>query len=379
MSTATGTSKHGKSATRFELVSMLLAGFSAISASAHAAPPEAIQSDVALRDGTLEVRRGLFDVTGSGVPTDRPELSAFGDELVYTVEEGPPDPVFILSIYQARKLGSNSWESPWLLREGRAGYDDGMLVSWYFPAFTPWDDTIISGKGTLHRKTDGTVDFLTLDTRFLTLDEEGREKDTLVTTAQLGLPFGEIPQGARVSPDGRWLAFFALSTPDVQGIYLYELEHGALHRLTMYADRDPVWSVDGRTLFFHQLGAGGSAQSAVGRVDLGFEGATPLSTRKLLDHVASAHSHVVDSADRPPRLAARRTCSGFVPVRIRLITSAGEIIAARRAATALQRLDATFLGKLAGDANYRVFTVDAVTVARVRALVGSMPCPRPRT
>lgn len=340
------------------------------------------EQDVQVQAGEVVIRKGLIDVSGADLPTDRPELSANGNRLVYTVEEGL-DPFFILSVYSADRAGPRAWQSPWLLREGRDGYDDGAFVSWFFPAFSGRSENLVVGVGTLTRLPDGTVDFSTLASRFVTFSPTQTTETTLVTSAELAFPFGEIPQGARVSPDGRWLAFFASSTTAVHGIYLYDLTRRALHRLSASSDRDPVWTQDGRTLYFHELGAA----SRLGRLQLTFSGNTPVATRSLLEPAAAvAQEHPapvagsdvllehVQPASGEPYLAARRTCPSFKPVRLRMPTPTGEVLSSKRAATALSGKGATFMGKLAGDAHYRIYTMQPRALERVRNLVSQLPC-----
>ena len=203
-----------------------------------------------LSGNTFVLRQGVQDVSGGELPTDRPELSANGRKLVYSVEEAV-SPVFILSVYLTERRGSG-WEAPVLIREGHDGAATGQLVSWFFPGFTPEEGLLLMGKGTIDRLPDGSFDFLSLRSAFVELTEDGEEGDTIVTSEELGFPFGEIPQGARTSPDGAWLAFFAQLTPETQGIYLHHVSTGATVRVTTAADRDPVWSADGRSLFFYE-------------------------------------------------------------------------------------------------------------------------------
>jgi hypothetical protein len=347
---------------------------------------------VELTSGALRVRAGITDVSGAFAPTDRPQLSADGAHLVYSIEEGF-DPFFILSVYSADRRGPGEWTAPWLVQQGSAGYEDGNFVSWFFPGFLPNDSTrILSGLGTFDRNPDGSVNPATFDSRLVTYDASGERLTDVLHTTEIGLPPGVIPSGARLSPDGSRIAFYVDGVPQVQGLYLYDRTHGVLQRLSMQNDHDPVWSSDGGRLYFSEL-TGGPApliQGVVGLVTLDLE-ATPTGfERKPLDPGPSAHSaehpapiadsdvlllHVQDSAESAPRLAARRSCAGFAPIPIALEQGNRSIAAAERPSIASSELSATFMGKFEDDASHRVFVLESNVVQRIRDLVAAQPCP----
>ena len=69
-------------------------------------------------------------------------------------------------------------------------------------------------------------------------------------------PFRDYGPGLRVSPDGRQAAV-TVRTNREQGLWLYDLERGTLNPLVQRGEVwTPLWSLDGRDVFFHWLDGG---------------------------------------------------------------------------------------------------------------------------
>jgi hypothetical protein len=362
------------------------------------APALRTETDLECDRGRSEivVRRGVREIGTPPLNADRPELSPDGRRLVYSVEEPTALPFFILSAYLVTSRDGRRWSEPRLLEQGIGAVVSGTIKSWFFPTFRPDTDGLLIGLGTLETDESGIPDLATLDASFVHVNESGETLDTVLSALDVGLPFGEIPEGQRYSPDGRWVVFFAQQSPAVQGLYLYNVATRALTRMTAELDRDPQFSADGSTIYFHTLHAG-DPQAGVpetdtlGELSLQFSGDEVSATRRILEPKPGLHRyeqhptsivgsdvlwfHARNAADAPDALAARRTCArGRFQLTVHV--RGRRIVDAQRPSSALYTRDVTFMGKFEGDTNYRIFAIDDEVVDRLTDIIESVPCHR---
>jgi serine/threonine-protein kinase len=204
-----------------------------------------------------------------------PRLSPDGRAVaVEVLEDG--DDIWVLDLTRGTQtklsLGANEDETPAWSPDGRwvawsASRDAKRVILrkradgsgpeetvWSGPehvhviAYTPDGKSLLFEKQTLNQNTD--VMLLTLD---------GSGTDRLV----VGSPFNEV--GARLSPDGRWLAYMS----DESGIpQIYVQPFPALDArflISPSGGAEPVWSRDGRRLFYRVNSATWSVSIAPGQ------------------------------------------------------------------------------------------------------------------
>jgi WD40 repeat protein len=343
----------------------------------------------------ITVRRGVHEIQTPALNADRPELSPDGRRLVYTVEEITPLPFFVLSVHEVTAQRHGQWSPERLVEQGIPAVISGSVNSWFFPTFRPNTSGLLVGLGTIQTDENGIPIFPTLRASFVDIAESGQVTDTVMSALDVGLPFGEIPEGERYSPSGQQVTFFAQQSPDDQGIYVYDIPTSTLSRLTTELDKDPTFSADGRTIFFHHQD--GNAQNGIAETDtlgtlrLQASGGQVTATRALIQPAPGLFAveqhptpivgsdavwfHVQDSADSASSLAVRRTCA---PGRVTIDFEVGgrRIVDAKRPGSALHTRDVTFMGKFDGDVNYRIFAIDDEIVDVVTTLAQLTPCPR---
>jgi eukaryotic-like serine/threonine-protein kinase len=103
---------------------------------------------------------------------------------------------------------------------------------------------------------------LTPDSQTLLLTESLPTDETFITQVDMHrpgtnarLPFkGGDPSSASLSPDGRWVAFAALQAGVVQVFVQSFPPSGTPRQISVDGGRAPMWSRNGRTLFFRSVG-----------------------------------------------------------------------------------------------------------------------------
>jgi hypothetical protein len=88
-------------------------------------------------------------------------------------------------------------------------------------------------------------DLLFFDTEVRVTPVNGRGEPRLVVASQFGA------QSSRLSPDERWLAFVSNRTGSAE-IWVQAYPDGAPTRVSRNGGDDPVWSRDGRELFYRE-------------------------------------------------------------------------------------------------------------------------------
>ena len=93
------------------------------------------------------------------------------------------------------------------------------------------------------------------------VDRDGRETSIKATTAMYQAP--------RLSPDGRRLAFFDVTSTGEYDVWVLDLERGTVDRLTTDRGRDsePIWSPDSNRIAYHSGGQPGGPGIFIRRAD----------------------------------------------------------------------------------------------------------------
>jgi hypothetical protein len=267
-----------------------------------------------------------------------------------------------------------------------------------FPTFRPDTEGLLIGLGTLDTDANGIPQFATLRASLVDVTEPGQIVDTVLSALDVGLPFGEIPEGQRYSPDGRRVVFFARQLPADQGLYHYDVATRTLSRLTTELDKDPTFSADGKTIYFHtQVGdeqQGIAETDTLGALTLRVSGSQVTGVRSRIEPAPGLFAfeqhptpivgsdvlwfHTRQSAGAPNMLAVRRSCAAG-RLELGLEVDGRPIIDAKRPASARYTRDVTFMGKFEGDVNYRIFAIDDVIVDLLTEITEHVPCPQVRS
>lgn len=362
-----------------------------------AAPPARPAVDCNSDRSRITVRSGVHEIDTPALNADRPELSADGRRLVYTIEEVTPLPFFVLSAHEVTARRHGQWSARRLIEQGTPWVIAGTVNTWFFPTYRPDTSGLLVGLATVQTDATGIPDFASLRASFVNIAESGQIIDTVLSALDVGLPFGEIPESERYAPDGRHIAFFAQQSPADQGVYLYDVPTRTLTRLTTQLDKDPMFSSDGRTIYFHHeiddAATGLPASYTLGALSLRSSGGPASWARALLPAapgLSTFEQHPVPivgsdvlwfyaqaSGDptSPSVLAARRTCAAG-RVEIGIEVDGRPIVDAKRPGAALYTRDVTFMGKFEGDVNYRIFAIDDDIVDGVTDLIEHTSCPR---
>jgi len=242
--------------------------------------PASGTSQYAVADnGTLIYQGGAAPGTTLMWADARGALRAFPEERVYYDPRlspdgravaaevlGDGDDIWVLDLTRGTQtklsLGNNEDETPawspdgrwvaWSTNRGaqrvilrkRADGSGQEEVLWSGPehahvtSFTPRGDSLLFEKQTVERNTDIWL---------LPLDGSGKER------VVLGSAFNEV--GARLSPDRRWLAYLSDET-GIPQVYVQPFPAlDARFLISKSGGAEPVWSRDGRRLFYRADGA----------------------------------------------------------------------------------------------------------------------------
>jgi len=190
-----------------------------------------------------------------------PNLSPTDDRIATEIDEGGKFDVWILDIDRQtqRKLTDDGtsrypmW-TPDGLRVGVAGRHDNSVSSFAADG---------SGREVLVRATSGSwIGSWTPDARTLVYMREDPDTRSDLWAVNLDRKTPPWPivktsareYGGRLSPDGRWLAYFSDETvPNQFDLYVMAFAPGSRrHRVATGGVREAVWSKDGRELFYRQ-------------------------------------------------------------------------------------------------------------------------------
>jgi serine/threonine-protein kinase len=141
------------------------------------------------------------------------------------------------------------------------------------------------------------------------VDRDGRETPIKAPTAMYNTP--------RLSPDGRRLAFFDITSTGEYDVWILDLERGTVDRLTTDRGRDsePIWSPDSSRIAYHSGGQPGGPGIFIRRVD-GAGGVERLTTGTHLPVDWSADGKWIAYADFGDRGISISTVAGLMRVDI---------------------------------------------------------------
>lgn len=193
------------------------------------------------------------------------------------------------------KKTANQWSAPAILPWG------GKVTSVTFANQDRWlvasnSRGTVSGYGTILKNLFGDRekigDLFGFDHRIEIYDAANPKKLLKAFTPQeMGLKKPEMLKHARVSPDGKWMTFYAHGHEDQRGIYVYNFATKRSHHLGLTDDKHPTWTPDGTKILFHQqeggnafVDYGGEEKSLLGYYDLKADANDNLTaTRFLMD------------------------------------------------------------------------------------------------
>jgi len=324
---------------------------------------------------------GLIEIARHDGNWDSPALSPDGARIVVQREwyVDPVLPYEVCDISVIERDAEGRWGEPRDLLHGVYRRWGGRMVLPVQPSFDQtgseviytriWFDSFLS------------VPWLaTLRSRVDAVPLRPGEAYTLIDHVDWGLKPTELLQHARVSPDGRYLAFYTREHAADEGVYLFDRVTGRRYRLSHDFDKHPTWSPDGRRLYFHTV-----TDAPRGRFDpsanplnersmLGFFELSGLQegdvrwTRRVFDGFDGAfiyHKHPAEvpgtdllifhgraRPDGKQKLLARRREPGSAVFELDLRWNGTRIKAAKHAAASLTTREAAFVAKLPGEDTY---------------------------
>jgi hypothetical protein len=141
------------------------------------------------------------------------------------------------------------------------------------------------------------------------VDRDGRETSIKAPTAMYNTP--------RLSPDGRRLTFFDITSSGEYDVWILDLERGTLDRLTTERGRDsePIWSPDSNRIAYHSAGQPGGPGIFIRRAD-GAGSVERLTTGTHLPVDWSADGKWIAYADFSDRGISIATVTGLMRVDI---------------------------------------------------------------
>ena len=141
------------------------------------------------------------------------------------------------------------------------------------------------------------------------VDRDGRETSIKAPTAMYQTP--------RLSPDGRRLAFFDITSSGEYDVWILDLERGTVDRLTTDRGRDsePIWSPDSTRIAYHSGGQPGGPGIFIRRAD-GAGSVERLTTGTHLPVDWSADGKWIAYADFGDRGISIATVTGLMRVDI---------------------------------------------------------------
>ncbi len=200
----------------------------------------------------IELKVGVVEVTPTTGVWESPALSPNGRRLVVQNEvyTDPVLPYEVCNICLFQRDNRGEWRPLPDIACGHYRKWGGMMVLPVQPSFDHTGSGVIITQITF----DSLLSIPMLHTvhswverRFI----ETPDVERLVECRDWGLNKTELLQHARLSPDGRWLAFYTREHQNDKGIYLLDTKTGKKRRLSCELDKHPTWSADGSRIYFH--------------------------------------------------------------------------------------------------------------------------------
>jgi hypothetical protein len=242
--------------------------------------------EIDLHDGVRQI------LAGEGI-WDSPVLSADGHRLAVQAEvyRDPVLPYEVYSLGVAQRDESGAWGDFRIVREGIHHKWGGHT---HFPIQPCFDAT---GKNLYftHLEFNSSLsipDAGSIRSWIAMMPWQGGDARKVITHDAWGLRPTEIIQHPRLSPDGRWLTFYARVHERTQGVYLLDLRTNRHYKLSHHHDKHPTWGPSGERIYFHHVAGGprhrfdffasGIEQSVLGYIELGFQSGELKSWRRVL-------------------------------------------------------------------------------------------------
>jgi len=332
---------------------------------------------------SIKLDTGLKRLIPDIGPIEAPAFSHDASRIAFEVEDyrDPWLPYEIHSIAFSQKDGAGQWTTPTTIFHGRYKPFWGRMDTAVQPSFDadgrhlfithvsfnsgfgiPWVNTLRS-----------TIERIPL------ADSPGQ---ILIDHTDWGHHPNELLQHARVSPDGRFLAFYTKEHEQGQGVYLLDLKTKAKFRLSHTLDKHPTWSSDGRRIYFHHVEGGqrgrlksashGVERSVLGFFDMNFvDGRLVDWRRRLMDPMTDGeyvyHKHVTEvpgtgllvfhgkvKPTGKKRLMVRTTDPGSEVFVLKPRWQGHKLAAAKHPCSSFEQQNVAFVARAKGEKTYRL-------------------------
>jgi len=329
----------------------------------------------------IKLANGIAEILASSHRLDSPAFSADGNRLVVQLEiyRDPVLPYEVCSIWLFDRDDSGVWRESGPVSEGVYKKLAGEMALPVQPSFDETGRYVILTQIRF---------FSVLSIPWLSTLRSWVERvptgvgraSRLLEHADWDMRATELLQHARVSPDGRWLAFYTREHVRDQGIHLLDLRTGEHLRLSRGRDKHPTWSADGKRIYFHCAAggrrrrfdplAGTVERSVLGLVDLRFDDGRLVGWERRRfdefgdDYVYHKHPAEVASAgllffhgqlepDGDKKLMVRRTDPGSQVFIVEPRWKGKKLKEIKHVCSALGAANLGFVAKVQGEKGYR--------------------------
>jgi hypothetical protein len=328
----------------------------------------------------IKLPGGAVQVLAAPAPLDTPVLSNDGRRLAVQVQiyEDPFLPYEIYDVGVAERNAAGRWSPLEIVDRGRYAPYLGHMQMPIQPAFDAGGTRLYLTR--IHFDSMLSIpSFWSVRSWIEEIPWRGGAAERVIEPADWGIPATELLQHARLSPDGRRLAFYTRVHPGTQGVYLLDLRSGKHYRLSAEHDKHPTWSPDGRRLYFHLTQGGkrhrfdvlgsGVERSVLGWFELDFAGGGLEGWRRVLmdelngEYVFQKHPVVLPGTDlvffhgqsRPDgdkHLMVRRAAPGSRVYVLSPTWAGGKLKEAKHPCASFETSDLMFIAKPKGGKDY---------------------------